>query len=69
MYTTSKYDFSFTASSLRLNEMVMIAEAQLNNKDFDYVNILGKGKSATGKRHYSELKKRLEKEILFLHLQ
>jgi ribosomal protein S8 len=69
MYTTSKYDFSFTASSLRLNEMVMIAEAQLNNKDFDYVNILGKGKSATGKRHYSELKKRLsyltEKQLQF----
>ena len=64
-----KYDFSFTASSLRLNEMVMIAEAQLNNKDFDYVNILGKGKSATGKRHYSELKKRLsyltEKQLQF----
>ena len=69
MNTTSKYDFSFTASSLRLNEMVMIAEAQLNNKDFDYVNILGKGKSATGKRHYSELKKRLsyltEKQLQF----
>ena len=34
-----KYDFSFTASSLRLNEMLMIAEAQLADEDFDYMII------------------------------
>lgn len=53
------YEFSFTASSLRLNEMILVAKASLSNQEFDYVNILGKGKAATGKRHYFEIKKRL----------
>jgi hypothetical protein len=59
MNKAPKYEFSFTASSLRLKEMLMMAEAQLSKQDFDYVNILGNGKSATGKRHYSELNKRI----------
>ena len=39
--------------------MILVAKASLNNEDFDYINILGKGKAVTGKRYYSEIKKRL----------
>ena len=53
------YEFSFTASSLRLNDMILVADALINNEEFDYVNILGNGKAATGKRHYKEITKRL----------
>ena len=59
MIKTSKYDFSFTASSLRLNEMLIVANAYQKGIEVDYVNDLGAGKSSTGKRMLSEFKKRL----------
>ncbi len=54
-----KYDFAFTSSSLRLNEMVLVAGHILNDSEIDFVNELGAGKSATGKRIYREVIKRL----------
>lgn len=54
-----KYSFSFTTASLMVNEMVLIAQSKNDNTDFNYVEILGNGKSATGKKYYAELTKRL----------
>ena len=59
MIKTNKYDFSFTASSLRLNEMLIVARAVYDGVEFDYTNALGAGKSSTGKRMLSEFKKRI----------
>lgn len=59
MIKTSKYDFSFTASSLRLNEMLIVARAFHDGVEVDYTNDLGGGKSSTGKRMLSEFKKRI----------
>ena len=55
----SKYDFSFTASSLRLNDFLIVAMAYLDNVELDYVNELGGGKSSTGKRMLAEFNKRM----------
>jgi hypothetical protein len=59
MTKTDKYDFSFTASSLRLNEMLLVARAINDGVEIDYTNDLGGGKSSTGKRMLSEFKKRI----------
>lgn len=59
MVKTNKYDFSFTASSLRINEMLTVARAKSEGIELDYVNNLGGGKSSTGKRMFSEFNKRL----------
>ncbi len=59
MVRVGRYDFSFTASSLRLNEMKIVAEAKVNHRDIDYARELGKGKASTGKRMLSEFNKRL----------
>jgi hypothetical protein len=59
MTKTNKYDFSFTASSLRLNEMILVARACHDGVEVDYTNELGGGKSSTGKRMLSEFKKRI----------
>ena len=65
-----KYDFTFTAASLRLQEMILVAKAINNKSEIDYINDLGAGKASTGKRLYSELKKRVsqltEEEIEIL---
>jgi len=61
MPETKKYEFSFTASSLRLNEMILVANSILDERAIDYVNELGNGKAATGKRMYAEFHKRLVK--------
>jgi hypothetical protein len=63
-----KYDFAYTASSLRLNEMVLVATDILEETETDYVNVLGAGKTATGKRIYREVKKRLS-FLNFLQLE
>lgn len=55
-----KYSFSFTTASLMINGMVQIAESKRNNSDFNYIEIFGNGKSATGKKYYAELNKRLK---------
>ena len=59
MIKTDKYNFSFTASSLRLNEMVQVAGSMINKSNVDLVQELGGGKNATGKRMLIEFKKRL----------
>ena len=56
---TDRYDFSFTASSLRLNDMLLVCQSIIDNKELDVVNDLGGGKSSTGKRMYSEFNKRI----------
>ena len=61
MPETIKYDFSFTATSLRLQEMIMYANARLNGQEIDYVRELGKGKAATGIRFNREFLKRIGK--------
>jgi hypothetical protein len=56
-----KYNFAFTATSLRLREMILYANARLDSREIDFVNELGKGKVATGKRFNQEFRKRLNK--------
>ena len=58
--TDTKYRFSFTASSLRLRDMVTVGTHKLDNSEVDFVNELGGGKSSTGKRIFSELNSRIE---------
>lgn len=59
MIEMENYDFSFTAVSLRINEMVLVARAIKEETEVDYVNDLGAGKSSTGKRMLTEFKKRI----------
>tara|TARA_B100000795_G_C22738904_1_gene414468 strand:+ start:338 stop:940 length:603 start_codon:yes stop_codon:yes gene_type:complete len=59
MVSTNKYDFSFTASSLRINELRLVALHQFEGTTIDYVNELGNGNSSTGKRMFAEFNKRL----------
>ena len=70
MVEINTYDFSFTASSLRLNEMRLVASHQINGTEIDSVNELGHGNSSTGKRLLAEFNKRLtflsEKEKMIL---
>lgn len=61
MLETNTYRFSFTASSLRLNDMILVAQATLEGRAIDYTNELGNGKEATGKRMLMEYQKRLSK--------
>lgn len=61
MIESHKYDFSFTAASLRLNEMILVANATLDKRDIDFINELGAGKSTTGKRMFAEFNKRISK--------
>ena len=60
MIKINKYDFTFTASSLRLKSLVKVATHLLNDTEIDYINELGNGKSSTGKRMLSEFNKRLK---------
>lgn len=59
MVKNNKYDFAFTACSVRLNEMLTVARAKSEGIELDYVNDLGGGKSSTGKRFLREFNKRL----------
>ncbi len=59
MIEIEKYDFSFTASSLRLNEMILVASSIRENTPVDYTNELGGGKSTTGNRMLFEFNKRI----------
>mgnify|MGYP006076328169 FL=1 len=65
-----KYDFSFTASSLRLNELRLVAKHQIAGSEINFTNELGNGKSSTGRRMLAEFTKRLsfltedQKELL-----
>ena len=59
MFEDENYDFSFTAVSLRINEMQLVAKAIQAESEVDYINDLGGGKSSTGKRMLREFKKRI----------
>ena len=59
MIETDKYSFSFTTSSLRLNEMILVAIAIAEKREIDYINELGGGNSKTGRKMLSEFEKRI----------
>ena len=54
-----KYDFSVTTASLRLQEMILVAQAFVDNRIIDKTNELGNGKYQTGRKLYGEFKKRI----------
>jgi hypothetical protein len=54
-----KYDFSYTSTSLRLQELLKVATAMQEGRELDFTNELGGGKTSTGKRYKSEFGKRL----------
>lgn len=56
----TKYEFAFTTSSLRLKEMVLVAQALIEERDIDFINELGNGKQKTGRSMFYELRKRIE---------
>ncbi len=66
MKTLSKYILSFTAASLRLNEMVKVAQAAQENgsSDLNIVKesgvVFGSVKNRTTDREFREIRKRLE---------
>jgi len=60
MVLTDKYNFSFTGSGLRLNEFEKVIRHYEFKDELDVVNDLGGGKSSTGYRILSDLKKRVE---------
>lgn len=61
MTDIDKYDFSFTTSSLRLNEMLLVATAVKDKRAIDFINELGGGKSTTGRKMLTEFQKRISK--------
>lgn len=67
MSEQEKYAFSFTASNMRLNDSLKIAEFIVDNEGCDWHNnvnqeeILGLGNLRTSKREFRELLKRLNK--------
>ncbi|MDB4655542.1 DUF1819 family protein [Flavobacteriales bacterium] len=58
MVKVDKYDFSFTAFSLRVNDMLKVAEAHHQGKVLTKAE-LGDGNSITGKKRLAEINKRL----------
>tara|TARA_R110002049_G_C9090945_1_gene556288 strand:+ start:226 stop:828 length:603 start_codon:yes stop_codon:yes gene_type:complete len=60
MVAEKKYNFSFTAASLRTRELVIVAKHQLKNPVEDIEAVLGNGKRTTGKRYLNEMSKWLE---------
>jgi hypothetical protein len=54
-----KYAFSFTTSSLRMNEMIEVSKAIVEKREIDYVNELGRGNSITGNKMLKEFNKRI----------
>ena len=67
MSLSSKYILSFTAASLRLNEMVKVAKAAYGNNATDLKVVKESGvvfssvKTRTSDREFREVRKRLEK--------
>lgn len=61
MTDVNRYKFSFTAASLRLNEMIYTARNLDFLKDDELIKELGAGKSSTGRRMFIELKNRINK--------
>ncbi len=64
------YNFSFTSSSLRLNEMILVARQEHFTDNEELALLLGSGKRSTGKKILTECKLRLstltkqQKELL-----
>lgn len=59
MAKSNKYNFSFTAFSLRVNEMVKFSEAIKLNQSMEMIDI-GNGNKHTGQKRTVEIKKRLK---------
>ncbi|WP_298366429.1 DUF1819 family protein [uncultured Lutibacter sp.] len=60
MIELNKYNFSFTGFSLRVNEMIKVAEAIQLGQPVEMVDF-GDGNRNTGQRRLNEIKKRLSK--------
>jgi len=60
MVKSNKYNFSFTAFSLRVNDMYKLAQAINDDNPIEMVNI-GNGNKHTGQKRSIEIKKRLAK--------
>lgn len=58
MIETQKYNFSFTAGSLRFRELEKVIEHFDAGKELNFIEDFGGGKSSTGKRVFDEIKKR-----------
>lgn len=54
-----KYDFSITTASLRVQEMILVAQAFVDNRIIDTTNELGNGRYQTGRKLFGEFKKRI----------
>lgn len=54
-----KYSFAFTTSSLRLNEMVLVANHTVKGRTLEVTQGLGNGNTKTGVKMFSEMKKRI----------
>jgi hypothetical protein len=59
MMEVAKYDFSFTGFSLRVNDMLKVAEASVQGVSFTKVEF-GDGNTNSGQRRLVEIKKRLK---------
>lgn len=55
----TRYNFSFTGTSLRVNEMVLVARHKLNGEIIDVTRDIGGGKKKTGRTIYDECNKRI----------
>lgn len=60
MLLEEKYDFGFTALSLRVKELVKVAMVNKNKRNFDIIQEIGQGKTNSGKRFLIEINKRLD---------
>ncbi|WP_271393760.1 DUF1819 family protein [Aequorivita sinensis] len=60
MLLEEKYDFGFTALSLRVKELVKVAVSRQSETDFDVIQEIGQGKTSSGKRFLIEINKRLD---------
>lgn len=58
MIETQKYNFSFTAGSLRFRELEKVIKHLDAGEELNFVEDFGGGKSSTGKRVFDEIKKR-----------
>ncbi len=56
----NKYNFSYTGFSLRIPEMLKMAESLYYDESFDHIEELGGGKEATAKKFRNEINKRLK---------
>lgn len=55
MIAEKKYNFSFTAASLRTREFVLVAKHLFENPVEGIEGVLGNGKRATGRRYFKEM--------------